>query len=184
MSNIKKMKLVPYTQDDNKLREVINSMSISSSPYLKGASNLDLEINQILDSNENERNKALLYAQALKKFLTYKGKYETEIADKEVKLSDYINEAVQNILPELTKTIQGTASSFLKTKKAIIKPRIRVPPKRKTHISISRVILSPSTSSTPKGHSIKKKFQSKKTKKTIKTSARKSLFSSNGSSVF
>ena len=72
MSNIKKMKLVPYTQDDNKLREVINSMSISSSPYLKGASNLDLEINQILDSNENERNKALLYGQALKKYLTYR----------------------------------------------------------------------------------------------------------------
>ena len=90
MSKFKKMKLVPINEEDtNKktLNEILNILKISTTPYLKKASNLDGEIQKVLNANLNDYQKVKLYSNTLIKFLKAKEKYE-----------DINNQMVQSIV--------------------------------------------------------------------------------------
>ena len=73
MSNFKRMRLInedeiiPQKKDD-----IFGYSKHETSPHILRMSDLDDQINDILKSNLNEENKAKLYSQALRKFLTYK----------------------------------------------------------------------------------------------------------------
>jgi len=85
MSKFKKMKLVPLEENsqENLLGDVLNVIKLYTSPELKKASFLDKDIKIILNSNIDDFQKVKLYGQALKKFLIYKEKYQTEKYDKD-----------------------------------------------------------------------------------------------------
>ncbi len=78
MSKFKKMKLVPFDEETNRnsTDDILNTIRLSTDPYLKSASSLDFDIKNILESNMEDYLKSKLYAMALKKFLIYKDKYQ------------------------------------------------------------------------------------------------------------
>jgi len=74
MSNFKKMRLVEDNQPNN--RDLFSQFT--TSPTVQRLSELDIEIRDILNREINEREKAKLYSQTLRKFLIYKQKHEDE----------------------------------------------------------------------------------------------------------
>jgi len=113
MSKFKKMKIVPFNDNDKQqktLNEILNILKLSTTPYLKKASNLDSEIQKVLNTNLNDYQKVKLYSNTLIKFLKAKEKYE-----------DINNQAVQSIV----------ASQALSTPINVSKKRKRPPKKRK-----------------------------------------------------
>ena len=90
MSKFKKMKIVPVNDEDSNkktLNEILNILKLSTTPYLKKASNLDSEIKKVLNANLDDYQKVKLYSNTLIKFLKAKEKYE-----------DINNQMVQNIV--------------------------------------------------------------------------------------
>ena len=84
MSNFKRMRLInedeiiPHKKDD-----IFGLAKHETSPHILRMSDLDDQINDILKSNLNEENKAKLYSQALRKFLTFKRLHqEKQILDR------------------------------------------------------------------------------------------------------
>lgn len=138
MTSVKKMKLVPISEDELKgLKEVVSAVSISQSPNLKATSNLDNEIREILESNETDRNKVILYTQTLRKFLTYKDKFDAEDLIKQLQLSDIITQAAQSIVPGLANIIKSQSTQPAPSLQALI-PQISAP-----QISVPKIPRTP-----------------------------------------
>ena len=74
MSNFKKMRLVEDNQSINK--DLFSQFK--TTPNIKRLGTLDQEINNILNSDISEREKAKLYSQTLRKFLIYKQKHQDD----------------------------------------------------------------------------------------------------------
>lgn len=146
MSNFKKMKLVR----DEKESANVNNFHLSNgnrhkiSPNLKQLNNLDIEINEILNSNINESSKAKLYTQALRKFLTFKKLHQEDEAI-------HRNREIEKL--KLTQPKFKNAIIIRKPtrRKKIPNPTPQAPKKNKTFISrtknITHDLNQPSTSS-------------------------------------
>jgi hypothetical protein len=82
MSTINKMKLVPLDENvedfvrSTPQQQFYERKNITSPAWLNVASDLDKQINKILQSNLNDYNKAKLYIKTLEKFLTIMSKYQ------------------------------------------------------------------------------------------------------------
>ncbi len=133
MSKFKKMKLVPLEENsqENLLGDVLNVIKLSTSPELKKASFLDKDIKIILNSNIDDFQKVKLYGQALKKFLIYKEKYQTEKYDKD---QDASRKSIVATTPIKTKKkklkkLKGNIilSNLIKQIKSIQTPAKQVP---------------------------------------------------------
>src|SRR5260370_24974714 len=74
MSTFKKMRLVEDNQSINK--DLFSQFK--TTPNIKRLGTLDQEINNILNSDISEREKAKLYSQTLRKFLIYKQKHQDD----------------------------------------------------------------------------------------------------------
>ena len=108
MSKFKKMKLIDYDDDqDRTLSDIMNNIKLSSTSYLRKASNLDNEIQKILNENIDDYQKIKLYSNALVKFLKAKRKFEG---------SDKISEAVVATEPLLTEEIKEPIKKIKKKK--------------------------------------------------------------------
>ena len=78
--SFKKMRLV---SDDNEIMPTTTKNQVDFAKYqipvqLRRISDLDSEINQIINSPINERQKSKLYAQALRKYLIHKKLHQEE----------------------------------------------------------------------------------------------------------
>lgn len=115
MSSLKKMKLIPIEEQGGEgIEDLINIASIAAPANLKKASDLDFEIKRILNSEYNDRVKSKLYGQALKRFLTAKGKYEAEENAKRQK--DSVTKLTDELKPLLKSAIKTVAP---KTRKRV-----------------------------------------------------------------
>src|SRR5260370_12531995 len=88
MSQFNKMRLISGISDPTNNKQKIMSYSTPSS--VQRMSDLDSEINSILNSSIDEREKARLYSQALRKFLIFKQKFEGEKEIEKQKELDYL----------------------------------------------------------------------------------------------
>ena len=138
MTSIKKMKLVPMDHSDqqNNLNQVLNTFKLTTSPYLKKATNLDLELKSILDSGYDERIKTKLYGKVLKSFLTSKRKYEDEEVKKGLQFGDTISKTVKKLIPELTQFIDSRLETPIK-KIVPKKPKIKRSSKKRKVLKFS-----------------------------------------------
>ncbi len=134
MSKLKKMKLIPYVENETPTssQRLLSALDISTSPYLKSAADLDFSIKNILESNLDEYQKAKLYSRELKNFLIHKYRYQNP----ELK--------IENIHEE--DTIPASQSStLLKTPvmKKKRKPKLKKTPKiTKPSISLNKPSVS------------------------------------------
>jgi CRISPR/Cas system-associated endoribonuclease Cas2 len=121
MSNFKKMKLVDEHEPKDIQRSVFQTEKYTTSKHLKRISDLDNQMNEIINSNLDEIKKAKLYSQALRKFLTFKKKHEEdeEIAKRQ---------AFQNIIVPKTAPVK-------KPKVKVKKPKVKVGKKNKVIIT-------------------------------------------------
>ena len=74
---LKKMKLIPFNDKDNQENKsdiLLNSLLFETSPNLKKVSELDRNLNSVLDSNISEQEKFDIYTQILRNFLFFKNK--------------------------------------------------------------------------------------------------------------
>lgn len=78
MSKLKKMKLIPHSENETPTssQRLLSALDISTSPYLKSAADLDFSIKNILESDLDEYQKAKLYSRELKNFLIHKYRYQ------------------------------------------------------------------------------------------------------------
>jgi hypothetical protein len=87
------MKMVPFEEPETPLQtkseNIIDSIYLKTSPYLKKASELDNIMKKILELDIDEDLKTKLYVQSLRKFLVYKNKIHTE---KNVNLDNIVDD--------------------------------------------------------------------------------------------
>ena len=78
MSNFKKMRLVDFNAKSTESNDVFNMIKHETPTHLRRVNDLDLEIKDILNSEIDEENKAKLYTQALRRFITFKNLHEDQ----------------------------------------------------------------------------------------------------------
>jgi len=125
------MRLVNDDEDINeKQNELLNISKYQSPLNLQRMSDLDKEINKILNSNINERIKAKLYAETLRQFLIYKN-----IDNKEVE--PVCVPRYEDIIPKKAYKKQNNETSFEELKDLLDEINIRLKQTEKRNISDS-----------------------------------------------
>jgi len=148
MSNFKKMRLVDDTTSLN--RDIYSPYT--TSPIVQRLGSLDIEISKILNSDINEREKAKLYSQTLRKFLIYKQKHEDEEEILRRKELDLLNKKVNLLrLPPKKKKKQKKkpviSGNIITPRQRIIQPLTSRTKTKKTK-QRKRKVTKPNTIST------------------------------------
>ena len=129
--SFKRMRLVNDDDDINEKQDKLYNIAKYQSPLkLQRMSDLDKEIDRILNSNINERVKAKLYAETLRQFLIYKN-----IDDKEVE--PVCVPKFDQIIPKKTYKKQNNETSFEELKDLLDEINIRLKQTEKRNISDS-----------------------------------------------
>ncbi len=167
MSNFKRMRLI--NEDEiipHKKDEIYGFAKHETSPHILRMSDLDDQINDILKSNLNEENKAKLYSQALRKFLTYKRLHQDkQLVDRNQGL-DLLKKL--NITPQLRKiTVKKKKIPIIRKRKIVIRKKKKNIGNR-PNLQIQEAVdihNIPSISATSRPSSLEKLFKNKKEKK-------------------
>ncbi len=167
MSNFKRMRLI--NEDEiihDKKDDIFGPSKHETSPHILRMSDLDDQINDILKSNLNEENKAKLYSQALRKFLTYKRLHqEKQLVDRSRGL-DFLKKL--NIIPPTRKiTVKKKKIPKIQKRKIVIRKKKKNIGNR-PNLQIQEAVdihNIPSTSTTYRPSSLEKLFENKKKKK-------------------
>lgn len=109
------------------INEFFNVQKLQTEPNLSKLSSLDNEINQILNSNLNQRLKTRLYGETLRKYLLFKEKLSKPI----IKVSDGITNTKTCVSPTKKRKRDTVQSPLSKQRKSSIKPK----PAKKAKIS-------------------------------------------------
>ena len=78
MSSLKRMRMISDDQNADQLNEMNKLMKYQSSVNVHRMSDLDKEINDILNRSIDDSTKSKLYSQALRRFLKFKESFEEE----------------------------------------------------------------------------------------------------------
>jgi len=139
MSNFKKMRLVEDNQPNN--RDLFSQFT--TSPTVQRLSELDIEIRDILNREINEREKAKLYSQTLRKFLTYKRIHKEQQILDQTKNLDLLKNIAAQINPK--KKIKRKGLKIPKTPKKTRKHTFTVL-RKKRNKRLNKNTNQPSTS--------------------------------------
>jgi len=128
MSKLRKMKLTPIDRVDEtinpKSQRLLTAIDISTSPYLKGAADLDYSIRNILNSDLDEYQKVKLYSQELKKFLLFKYRYNNpQVPLDESSSGEIVNEYISSPTASSTTSVTPILSTSAKRKTKLNKTK-------------------------------------------------------------
>jgi hypothetical protein len=160
MSSFKKMKLIENedSEKDKTTEDILNAIRLTTPVNLKQISDLDLEIKKILDKKLDDYQKAKLFSQVLRRYLTFKRKHEAE------QVQDESLSPKKVVVPKLRRKIRRKKiklpSGTIRTKKRTITPKIKLhksirseilkaPKKKKRTRTIDYAIETPPTPRSP-----------------------------------
>src|SRR5882757_9092390 len=138
MSKFKKMRLVPFDEEpqSNLETNLKNIVTFETPAQIKQMSELDNQIESILNSNLDVDSKSKLYSDSLRKFMNIKRKYsQSEIKNKTPICVDIDSNNQPNQHPQPSKRkriVNKLGKKSLKVIKSIVKSRDNLPTKKKS----------------------------------------------------